>query len=90
MYSFRCPNHTPKQRKIRLEKNERIRLPIYFHRVPLYYLSMKRIYELCPSLAYMEFEARQSALIRMCIAHALNGGAFTGLYSTAIEYLESL
>jgi hypothetical protein len=51
---------------------------------------MKKIFELCPSLAYMEYPARQEAITRMCIAHILNGGEFTTTLETAVEYLESL
>ena len=51
---------------------------------------MKKIFELCPSLAYMEYTARQEAITRMCIAHILNGGEFVGTIETAVQYLESL
>ena len=51
---------------------------------------MKRIYTLCPSLAYMEYNERVEALVRMCIAHVMNGNEYKGLYMTAQEYLETI
>ena len=53
-------------------------------------ISMDAIYELCPSLKKMEFSNVHSAIVRMCIAHVINGGAYVGFYETAKNYLESL
>ena len=51
---------------------------------------MEKIYELCPSLKNVfEHTDRIDAIVRMCIAHVLNGNAYTGLYETAIEYLRT-
>lgn len=51
---------------------------------------MPTIYELCPSLMTMTLTEELNAVVRMCIAHVMNGGEYKGLYVTAREYLESL
>ena len=51
---------------------------------------MKAIYELCPSLKNLEFEDCHTAIVRMCIAHVMNGGEYNGFYETATAYLKSL
>mgnify|MGYP003405464908 FL=1 len=52
--------------------------------------NIEKIFMLCPSLALMDFDSAHSALVRMCIAHQLNGGEYHGLYETALDYLKSL
>ncbi len=56
----------------------------------MYNKRMEKIFTLCPSLAYMEFTERMEAVVRMCIAHVLNGNEYKSLYVTAQEYLENL
>ena len=43
-----------------------------------------------PSLAKMEAHEEENAIVKMCIAHVLNGGEYIGFYDTAIAYMESL
>ena len=59
--------------------------------VLVYTNGMDKIYELCPSLkTTFRYTDRIDAIVKMCIAHVLNGGEYVGLYDTAIEYLEGL
>ena len=51
---------------------------------------LNRLFELCPTLKRLAFDEQVDALVRMNIAHAMNGGEYVGLYETAIEYLEGL
>jgi hypothetical protein len=51
---------------------------------------MDKLFELCPSLVNMHSTDRLEALVRMCIAHVLNGHEYVGIYETAEAYLEGL
>jgi hypothetical protein len=53
-------------------------------------MEIKKIYELCPSITKMTLTEEYDSLVRMCIAHVLNGGAYNGIFITALSYLESL
>ena len=45
---------------------------------------------LCQSMKKMDAIEVEEAIIRMCIAHVLNGHAFVGRVQTAVNYLETL
>lgn len=49
-----------------------------------------KIVELCPALKRHDFEHQHNAIVKMCIAHVMNGGEYIGFYETAIEYLEKV
>ncbi len=51
---------------------------------------MNKIYDYFPNLVNMSFADQQEAVVRMCIAHVLNGGSYVSLYETALEYLKGL
>ena len=51
---------------------------------------MEKIFDLCPSLVKVSFEAQMDAIVRMCIAHVLNGHEYTTLFDTATNYLKEL
>jgi len=51
---------------------------------------MQTIFSLCPTLKELPFDAQHSAIVRMCIAHVMNGGEYVGFYETALEYLKSV
>jgi len=51
---------------------------------------MDRIFMLCQSMKKMDVLEVEEAVVRMCIAHVLNGHAYIGMVKTAISYLESL
>jgi hypothetical protein len=47
-------------------------------------------YTLCPSLEKLSDNELADAIVRMCIAHVLNGNAYTNVFDTAIAYLQSI
>ena len=49
-----------------------------------------KIYQLCPSIQKMGVIEELDTLVKMCIAHVLNGNAYEGLHKTALLYLEEL
>jgi len=51
---------------------------------------MQKIFELCPSLEAAQYRDQIDAIVRMCIAHVLNGGEYVGIYLTAENYLKEL
>lgn len=53
----------------------------------LYDGDMQKIFELCPTLKALSFDAQMDAVVRMCIAHVMNGGEYNTLYETATSYL---
>ena len=58
--------------------------------IVLYDGDMQKIFELCPSLKALSLDAQMDAVVRMCIAHVLNGGEYGGLYETATDYLKGI
>jgi hypothetical protein len=51
---------------------------------------MDKLFELCPTIKNMHSTDRLEALVRMCIAHVLNGHEYVDIYATAEAYLEGL
>lgn len=56
----------------------------------VYYTTMNKILDLCPTLKNMTHREQLDAVVRMCVAHVLNGGAYVGVYATAKAYLERM
>ena len=51
---------------------------------------MDTIFELCPTLKKMFYLDQIDALVRMCIAHVLNGNEYESIFVTSAKYLEAL
>lgn len=51
---------------------------------------MNEIFTLCPTLKKLSFSDSFDAVVRMNIAHVMNGGEYVGFYETAVEYLKSI